>query len=45
VENVVLARALLAKTAVGDPIPRDEYGAVAAIVAHLLRVERMRVRA
>jgi flagellar biosynthesis protein FlhB len=44
-ENVVLARALLAKTAVGDPIPRDEYGAVAAIVAQLLRVERIRARA
>jgi flagellar biosynthetic protein FlhB len=37
VEDVRLARALLATTDVGDPIPRDEYGAVALIVATLTR--------
>jgi len=37
VENVALARGLLASTDVGDPIPPDAYGAVAAIVASLLR--------
>jgi flagellar biosynthesis protein FlhB len=37
VENVALARALLAKTRVGEPIPRDEYGAVAIVVAALAR--------
>lgn len=37
VENVELARALFAETEVGDPIPRERYGAVAFIVALLLR--------
>jgi len=37
VENVVLARALLAATEVGDFIPSDTYAAVAAIVANLVR--------
>jgi flagellar biosynthesis protein FlhB len=37
VEDVVLARALLASTVVGEPIPRDTYGAVAVIVATLAR--------
>jgi len=37
VENVALARALLATTDVGDYIPADAYGAVAAIVASLVR--------
>lgn len=39
VENVALARALLATTDVGDFIPPDAYGAVAAIVAMLLRTQ------
>jgi flagellar biosynthesis protein FlhB len=39
VENVLLARALLASTVVGDPIPRDAYGAVALIVATLARAK------
>jgi len=38
VENVFLARALLAKAEVGDPIPRDEYGAVALVVASLAQL-------
>ncbi len=38
VENVALARALLASTEVGEPIPVDAYGAVAAIVASLGRL-------
>ncbi|GAC1302803.1 MAG: flagellar biosynthesis protein FlhB [Vulcanimicrobiaceae bacterium] len=37
VEDVALARALLATTDVGDFIPADAYGAVAAIVASLVR--------
>jgi len=37
VENVPLARALLAATDVGDFIPAEAYGAVAAIVAALVR--------
>lgn len=37
VENVALARALLASTAVGEYIPADAYGAVATIVASLVR--------
>ncbi len=37
VENVALARSLLATTDVGDFIPPDAYGAVAAIVATLVR--------
>jgi flagellar biosynthesis protein FlhB len=37
VENVALARALLATTDVGDFIPPDAYAAVAAIVAALVR--------
>ena len=37
IENVVLARALLAATEVGDFIPSDTYAAVAAIVANLVR--------
>jgi flagellar biosynthesis protein FlhB len=37
VENVALARALLAATETGDFIPADTYGAVAAIVANLVR--------
>ena len=37
VENVPLARALLASTDVGEPIPPDAYAAVAAIVAMLAR--------
>ena len=37
VTNVVLARALLAATDVGDPIPQDTYGAVALVVAMLVR--------
>ncbi len=37
VENVALARALLAAADVGDFIPGDAYGAVAAIVASLVR--------
>ena len=41
VENVSLARRLLAATEVGDPIPRDTYGAVALIVAALLREKRI----
>jgi flagellar biosynthesis protein FlhB len=40
VEDVALARALFARTDVDDPIPRDTYGAVAAIVAALLHAER-----
>jgi len=39
VENVALARALLATTEVGDFIPSDAYGAIAAIVAMLLRTK------
>ncbi len=39
VENVALARALLASTEVGDPIPHDTYGAVALIVATLARAK------
>jgi flagellar biosynthetic protein FlhB len=41
VENVTLARRLLAATEVGDPIPRDTYGAVASIVAALLREKKL----
>ncbi|GAC1306803.1 MAG: hypothetical protein NVSMB21_09980 [Vulcanimicrobiaceae bacterium] len=41
VENVVLARALLASTDVGEYIPADVYGAVAAIVASLVRSESL----
>ncbi|MDQ2908918.1 MAG: EscU/YscU/HrcU family type III secretion system export apparatus switch protein [Candidatus Eremiobacteraeota bacterium] len=41
VENVALARALLATTDVGDFIPPDTYGAIAAIVAMLLRNNRV----
>ena len=37
VQNVPLARALLASTDIGDPIPPDAYAAVAAIVAMLAR--------
>jgi len=37
VENAALARSLLATTAAGDDIPPHAYGAVAAIVAGLLR--------
>ncbi len=37
VENVPLARALLASTDVGEPIPSEAYAAVAAIVAMLAR--------
>jgi len=37
VENVALARALLATTETGDFIPSDTYGAVASIVAGLVR--------
>ena len=37
VENVALARSLLATTDVGDYIPPGAYGAVAAIVATLVR--------
>ncbi len=40
VENVALARALLATTEVGDFIPPDTYGAIATIVAMLLRSRR-----
>jgi len=40
VEDVPLARALFARTDVDEPIPRDTYGAVAAIVAALLHAER-----
>jgi len=39
VENVTLARALLATTDVGDFIPSSAYGAIAAIVAMLLRTK------
>ncbi|MBC5802422.1 MAG: EscU/YscU/HrcU family type III secretion system export apparatus switch protein [Candidatus Eremiobacteraeota bacterium] len=39
VENVALARALLATTDVGEFIPPDAYGAIAAIVAVLLRTK------
>ncbi len=41
VEDVTLARRLLAATEVGDPIPRDTYGAVASIVAALLREKKL----
>lgn len=41
VENVTLARALLATTDVGDFIPPDAYGAIAAIVAMLLRTKAL----
>jgi flagellar biosynthetic protein FlhB len=41
IENVTLARRLLAATEVGDPIPRDTYGAVASIVAALLREKKL----
>jgi len=37
VRNVALARALLATAEVGRPIPRDQYGAVAFVVASLAR--------
>jgi flagellar biosynthetic protein FlhB len=37
VEDVALARALLATTEVGDFIPPDTYGAIAQIVADLVR--------
>ncbi|MDQ2858193.1 MAG: EscU/YscU/HrcU family type III secretion system export apparatus switch protein [Candidatus Eremiobacteraeota bacterium] len=37
VEDVPLARALLATTGVGEYIPPDAYGAMAAVVAALLR--------
>lgn len=40
VENVALARALLATTGVGEFIPPDAYGAVAAIVARLANAAR-----
>lgn len=45
VENVALARALLATTDVGDFIPPDTYGAIAAIVAMLLRTNAVRNKA
>jgi len=41
VENVALARALLASTEVGDPIPPGTYGAVALIVATLARTRAL----
>jgi flagellar biosynthetic protein FlhB len=41
VEDVTLARRLLAATEVGDPIPRDTYGAVASIVAALLHEKKL----
>ncbi len=39
IENVPLARALLAATDVGDPIPPETYAPIAAIVALLARAE------
>ncbi|MFO7302602.1 MAG: EscU/YscU/HrcU family type III secretion system export apparatus switch protein [Acidobacteriota bacterium] len=41
VENVALARALHKHTEVGDTIPADLFGAVAEVLAYLVRMKRL----
>jgi flagellar biosynthetic protein FlhB len=41
VENVTLARALHKATEVGDTIPADLFGAVAEVLAYLVRMKRL----
>jgi flagellar biosynthetic protein FlhB len=41
VENVTLARALHASTDVGDAIPADLFGAVAEVLAYLVRLKQL----
>lgn len=41
VENVTLARALHASAAVGDVIPADLFGAVAEVLAYLVRMKQL----
>jgi flagellar biosynthetic protein FlhB len=41
VENVSLARALFATAEVGEPIPADLFGAVAEVLAYLVRIKQL----
>jgi flagellar biosynthetic protein FlhB len=41
VENVTLARALHKHAEVGDTIPADLFGAVAEVLAYLVRMKRL----
>jgi flagellar biosynthetic protein FlhB len=41
IENVSLARALYAGAEVGDTIPADLFGAVAEVLAYLVRIKQL----